>query len=152
MQAQLARESVVGQPLVAIAHSPYSRPEFIVQGIGPASFRSHYLTLGNGSVLELPTAELTVAALPDEPMPGETAGVPAGELIGRRVHAVALDDTESVLVILEGGIFLKDANDGFYGNPLLAGHLSDHYTEAELASFVDYWNGKPCSLGPESAA
>ena len=48
-------------------------------------------------------------------MPGETSGRAASELLSRRIAAVVLDDTDSVLVVLEGGIFVKDANDGFYG-------------------------------------
>lgn len=145
MSEQPPKERVVGQSLVGIVHSPYSEPEFIVEGIGPASFRSHYLTLGNGLVLDLFIAELTVGSLPGEAMPGETDGIALGELLGRVVTAVVLDNTASVLLVLDN-IFLKDANDGIYGNPLLAGRLAENYTEAEQASFVDYWTGQPVSL------
>ncbi|HWE40486.1 MAG TPA: hypothetical protein VG406_28320 [Isosphaeraceae bacterium] len=147
MGEQPPRDRVVGQPLVGIAHSTYSEPEFIVEGIGPASFRVHYLLLGNGLVLDLFIAELTVASLPDGATPGETDGIAPGELLGRRIAAVVRDETGAVLVILDGAIFLKDANDGFYGNPLLAGRLEEHYTKAERVSFVDYWTDRPASPG-----
>lgn len=140
---------VIGQPLVDIAHSAYSEPEFVIDGIGPASFRSHFLILANGIVLDLFTAELTVVSLPGKVFPGETSGIMPSALIGLRVVAVVRDDTQSVLVILEGGIFLKDANDGVYGNPLLAGRLVDHYTHRELAGFIDDWSGEPALLETE---
>jgi hypothetical protein len=140
MREQPSRDSVVGERLVRIAHSQYSTPEFVVEGIGPASFRSHYLTLSNGLVLDAFTPDIAIASLPLNAMPGETAGIPPDALIGRAVAAVVRDDTESTLVILDGGIFLKDANDGFYGNPLQAGRLTDHYSELELSNFTDYWS------------
>jgi hypothetical protein len=148
MNEEPTKEQVVGQVLIGIGHSAYTEPEFIVEGIGPASFRSHYLTLGNGLVLDFFTAMITVASHPDEMMPSETVGIPLSELIGRRIIGLVRDDTHSALVVLDDDIFLKDDNDGFYGNPLLAGRLRKHYTAAELAQFIDYWSEHPASLGP----
>ena len=138
-----SREQVIGEAIIGIAHSKYSEPEFIAQGIGPASFRSHYLILSNDLVLDLFRAELTLASLPDEAMAGDTEDLAVGELLGRRITAVVWDDTGGALVIVDGNIFLQDAVGGFYGNPLLAGHLEEHYSEAERASFTDYWTGEP---------
>jgi hypothetical protein len=149
MDEQPLRELMVGQPLVGIAHSPYSEPEFVLEGIGPAHFRAHYLSLANGVVLDLFTVERFVAALPAEVMPGETSGLAPRELLGRHVAAVARDDEYSTVVILEGGLFLKDNNDGCYGNPLLAGRLRECYTEEELGEFLDYWSEHPLKLGAE---
>ncbi len=139
------REQVVGQTLVGIAHSPYSAPEFIIEGIGPARFRTHYLTLSNGLVLDLFVAEVLTTSLPRKLMKGETSGLPPRELIGRCIIAVDRDHESSPLVILEGWLFLKDGHDGCYGNPLLAGRLEECYTVDQLSKFVDYWDEKPAS-------
>ncbi len=149
MRQEPTRAQVVGQTLIAVCHSAYSKPEFILQGIGPASFRTHFLSLSNGCVLDLFVAELMLSTLPDAAMPGETDGLAVRELIGRPVEAVVKDDTSSVLVVLNEGIFLKDANDGVYGNPLLAGFLSEHYKADELRLFVDYWTEEPLLLKSE---
>jgi hypothetical protein len=143
MNSQPVRDLTIGQLLVAIAHSSYSEPVFVVEGIGPASFRAHYLTLGNGIILDLFTAEIFVASLPEITMPGETEGMPVDQIVGRRIVEVVQDDEASSLIILEGGIFLKDDNDGFYGNPLRAGLIGAHYSVTELAKFVDYWDETP---------
>lgn len=135
----LPKEHVIGVRLIDVRHSHYSEPRFIVEGIGPAAFRSHFLLLQTGIVLDLFTAEITLAVLPAETMPGETMGIPLKELLGRRITAVVFDDVLSSLVVLEGMYFLKDANDGFYGNPLLAGKLKEDYSAEELSGFVDYW-------------
>jgi len=140
------REQVIGQTIVGITHSPYSEPVSIREGIGPASFRSHYVTLTNGIVLDLFTAELLITVLPAETMPGETTGLPLQEVLGRRIVAVARDDVYGVILILEGGLYLKDDNDGFYGNPMLAVRLDEHYTSEELKTFLDYWSEQPLRL------
>ncbi len=146
METEPRRELLIGQQLVGIAHSPYSEPVFILEGIGPARFRFHYLSLANGIVLNLFTAELFATSLPVDVMPGETMGLAPGEVLGRRVVAAARDDWYSTILIFEGGLFLKDNNDGCYGNPLLAGRLSECYTEEELGEFLDYWNEQPLRL------
>jgi hypothetical protein len=69
------REIIVGQTLVGIAHSPYSRPCFVIEGIGPARFRTHHLSLANCVVLDLCTVELLVASLPGRVTPGERSGL-----------------------------------------------------------------------------
>ena len=82
-------------------------------------------------------------------MPAETNGIEPSELIGRRIASVLLDDTESAVVMLEGGLYLIDANDAFYGNPLEAKHISEYeklrayYSESDRASFTDYWTAQP---------
>ncbi len=35
-------------------------------------------------------------------------------------------------------VFLKDANDGCYGNPLHAGYLEEEYSAAQVSQFVNY--------------
>jgi hypothetical protein len=137
--AELPKQRVVGSTLVAVRHSAFSEPTFILQGIGPAQFRSHFLFLDNGTVLDLFTAEITIASPPENTMPGETIGRPITELLGRRIVALARDDVRSSLVILEGELFLRDANDGCYGNPLLAGKLHEEYRADQIGQFLDYW-------------
>jgi hypothetical protein len=74
----------------------------------------------------------------------------ANNSAGTKLGAASVkDDTSSVLVVLNEGIFLKDANDGVYGNPLLAGFLSEHYKADELRLFVDYWTEEPLLLKSE---
>src|SRR5688572_10721435 len=107
MNREPDRTAMIGQTVVGIAHTPYSKPEFIVQGIGPASFRGHFVTLGNGITLDLFTAEITIASLPVESMAGETEGISFAQIIGRRIVEVVHDHVASSLIILEGGIFLK---------------------------------------------
>ena len=97
-------------------------------------------------VLDLFTAELLASSLPAEVLPAKTSGLAPGELLGRRVVAVARDHQYSTVVILEGGLFLKDNNDGCYGNPLLAGRLNDCDTAGQLGEFLDYWAERPLSL------
>lgn len=143
---QALRANVIGQRLIAVNHSQYSEPEFILQGIGPAAFRGHYLTLENGLILDLFIAKLSVAVLPADTMPGETTGLQLADVLGRQIDAVVCDDCGTVLLVFAGGIFLKDANDGCYGNPLFAGRLSDHYNDIELAAFTDYWSGQLIEL------
>ncbi|MDB5336996.1 MAG: hypothetical protein JWN70_2615 [Planctomycetaceae bacterium] len=144
-----ARDSIVGVPLVAISHSPYSEPQFIVEGIGPASFRMHYLSLGNGIVLDLNvSSELTTSSIPANATAGETDGIQPQELLGRPITAVVLDDVGAILVILDGNIFLKDAC-WFEGNPLWAGIISEHFTPEEREQFTDYWTGQSVRLGDD---
>jgi hypothetical protein len=148
MTEQPQRNDIVDQTLVAIAHSQYSEPVFIVEGIGPATFRSHFLKLGNGIVILLFVADITFASIPVDAMPAETNGIPPANLIGRRVKAVVRDDAECTVVVLEGGLYLADANDAFTGNPLLAAHLTDYerltwgYSASDRANFFDYWTGE----------
>jgi len=139
---QLPRNQIIGAKLTNIGHSNYSEPEFVIEGIGPASFRSHFITLDSGIVLDLFTAEITIPTSPKIEMPGETEGIPVEELIGLPVTALQRDDVFSSLIILDHNIFLRDANDGATGNPLLAGRLAD-YSSKEISEFVDYWTETP---------
>jgi hypothetical protein len=137
------REQVVGSRIERIGHSNYSKPEFVIEGIGPASFRSHFVLLDNGLVLDLFTAELTLSDLTAIQMIGETNGLPVALLVGKSITNVWRDDVFSCILILDEAIFLKDANDGAYGNPLHAGLITDNYSENEISEFVDYWTEKP---------
>jgi hypothetical protein len=137
------REQVLGARISRIGHSNYSKPEFVIEGIGPASFRSHYIVLDNGLVLDLFTAELTLSDETAIQMNGETDGVPIEQLIGKPITDVWRDDVFSSILILDYWLYLKDANDGAYGNPLHAGVISDDYSESDMAEFVDYWTEKP---------
>jgi hypothetical protein len=137
------REQVLGARITRIGHSNYSKPEFVIEGIGPASFRSHYVVLDNGLVLDLFTAKVTLSAETAIRMIGETEGVPIEQLIGRSITDVWRDDVFSCILILDGSLYLKDANDGAYGNPLHAGVISDDYSESDMTEFVDYWTENP---------
>lgn len=143
----LPTEGILGANVTAIGHSKYSEPEFVIEGIGPASFRSHFISLDSGIVLDLFTAHITIVSEPRIDMPGETEGIPVDHLLGLPVTALVRDDVFSSLIILDRDIFLRDANDGATGNPLFAGHISD-YTSEELAEFVDYWTETPPRRGP----
>jgi hypothetical protein len=85
-------DRTLGQTLVGIAHSPCSKPEFLLEGIGSARFRAHYLTLANGLVLDLFTAGLLVMCLRVDVRSGETFGIAPADLLGRRLVGVARDD------------------------------------------------------------
>jgi len=137
------REQVLGAQIIRIGHSKYSKPEFVIEGIGPASFRSHYVVLDNGLVLDLFTAELTLSDETAIQMIGETDGVPVEQLIGKSITDVWRDDVFSCILILDDSLYLKDANDGVYGNPLHAGVISVDYSESDMAEFVDYWTEQP---------
>ena len=139
---ELTRQEVIGAKVHGIGHSKDSDPEWIVEGIGPAVFRSHYVTLDSGLVLDLFTAELSRAAPSDIEVKGVTVGIPVRELTGRTITAVACDDAGSILLILNDELYMRDANDGFTGNPLEAGRLAD-YTDEERAEFIDYWTEQP---------
>lgn len=136
--SELLPKKVLGAQIAHIGHSKYSEPEWIVDGIGPATFRSHFITLSTGLVLDFFTAEITCAADPQIEMPGETVGIPITNLIGRTITALVRDDQYSSLIILDNHIFLNDANDAFTGNPLYAGYLSE-YSEERRKQFIDYW-------------
>ncbi len=138
-----AREQVLGARISRIGHSNYSKPEYVIEGIGPASFRSHYVMLDNGLVLDLFTAELTLSDETAMQMIGETDGLPIDQLIGRAITDVWRDDVFSCILILDDSIYLKDANDGAYGNPLHAGMVAVEYSECEITQFVDYWTEEP---------
>ena len=140
-------ESILNSRLMQIGHSPMSNPVFILEGIGPAVFRSHFLRLESGIVLDLFIAELTLASLSDMVCNGTTDGIPVDELIGRTVPHVWRDNTYSCIIILDGSIYLKDANDGVYGNPLRAGWLNQDYSDSERAEFTDFWTEKPIEIG-----
>ncbi len=133
----------MGSRIIRIGHSNYSKPEFVIQGIGPASFRSHYVVLDSGLVLNLFTAELTLADATEIEMSGETEGLPIAQVIGTTVTDVWRDDVFSCILILDNCLYLKDANDGVYGNPLHAGVLAVEYTKSDMADFVDYWTEQP---------
>lgn len=141
----LPRENIIGAKIVQIAHSRYSEPTWILDGIGPASFRCHYIALDSGLILDLFTAEITLATPSDLEMPGETNGIPVDDLIGRAISALARDDMSSSLIILDNSIVLRDANDGATGNPLVATYVSQ-YTDEELSGLVDYWSELPISI------
>lgn len=115
----------------------------MIEGIGPASFRSHYVVLDNGHVLDLFTAELTLSDETAIQMTGETDGVPIAQLIGKTITDVWRDDVFSCILIIDDSLYLKDANDGAYGNPLHAGVISVEYSESDMPQFVDYWTEKP---------
>ncbi|MFM8174109.1 MAG: hypothetical protein ACKN81_11255 [Pirellulaceae bacterium] len=141
--ASPTRQQVLGAKITRIGHSNYSSPEFVIEGIGPASFRSHYVVLDNGLVLDLFTAYLTLCDETAIQMVGETTGVPVERLIGRSITDVWRDDVFSCLLILDDSLYLKDANDGAYGNPLHAGVICDEYSKSEMGEFVDYWTEEP---------
>lgn len=80
----------------------------MIEGIGPASFRSHYVVLDNGLVLDLFTAELTLSDETAIQMEGETSGVPIEQLIGKTITDVWRDDVFSCIVILDNSLYLKE--------------------------------------------
>jgi hypothetical protein len=133
----------VGARIIRIGHSNYSKPEFVIEGIGPASFRSHFIVLDNGVVLDLFTAQLTLSDETAIQMIGETDGLPVQQLIGTTITDAWRDDVFSSILILDDSLYLKDANDGAYGNPLHAGVITQEYSESNIAEFVDYWTEKP---------
>lgn len=137
------REQVLGARIIQIGHSNYSKPEFVIEGIGPASFRSHYVVLDNGLVLDLFTAQLTLSDETAIQMIGDTDGLPVQQLIGTLITDVWRDDVFSCILILDNSLYLKDANDGAYGNPLHAGVIIPEYSEDNIAEFVDYWTEMP---------
>ena len=101
------------------------------------------MVLDNGLVLDLFTAELTLSDETAIQMTGETDGVPIAQLIGKTITDVWLDDVFSCMLIIGDSLYLKDAHDGAYGNPLHAGVISVEYSESDMAQFVDYWTEKP---------
>lgn len=142
------REQVIGQVLVGIAHSRYSEPEFIVQGIGPATFRSHFLVLANGLVIELSVAGIEIGEVPLDAMECETFGLSPDSLFRRTLTAVVKDDVGTPIVVLEGAILVWDGHDAFCSNPLAAGTIADFakYNHRDVDEFFDYWNGEPISI------
>lgn len=141
--SKLPCHRIVGSRLTEIGHSKYTRPEFILEGIGPATFRSHFLRLDSGVVLDLFTAEITLSDVSSFPMKGETDGIHVADLVGRTITHLWRDDVMSSLVILDNELYLCDANDGCYGNPLRAGVVADDYSADELKEFTDYWTEGP---------
>ena len=133
----------MGARIIRIGHSNYSKPEFVIEGIGPASFRSHFIVLDNGVVLDLFTAQLTLSDETAIQMIGETDGLPVQQLIGTTITDAWRDDVFSSILILDNSLYLKDANDGAYGNPLHAGVITQEYSESNIAEFVDYWTERP---------
>jgi hypothetical protein len=142
------RDHVIGARIVRIGHSDYSEPRFVIEGIGPASFRSHYIELDNGYVLDLFTGYLAIASAFEIVIPGETEGIPVSNLIGRSISDVWRDDVYSTILILDKQLYLKDANDGVYGNPLRAGIVWEDYTDREQREFLDYWTETPIIRSP----
>jgi hypothetical protein len=136
---ELNRGRIIGSRLTQIGHSNSSEPEFILEGIGPATFRAHFLRLDSGIVLDVFTAEITVADVDEFPLPGKTDGLPVSDLLGRQLTAIWIDNASSPIIILDDDIYLRDANDGVYGNPLRAGFLATDYTDAERSEFTAYW-------------
>ena len=141
--ANLPKRRILNSLLEEIGHSHPTKPEFVLEGIGPAEFRSHYLRLDSGVVLDLFTAELSVASRDEMVCPGRTAGIPVEDLIGKTVTGVWNDDTCSCIIILDNDVYLKDANDGVYGNPLRAGWIAEDYTDDQRQEFTDYWTEEP---------
>ena len=139
----IPREHIIGARLLEVGHSPFSSPEFIVEGIGPATFRAHYLRLDSGIVLELSVAEVTVTEVGQFQCQGETVGLPLAAFLGELITAIWSDDILTPLLVFENGKYLRDANDGFYGNPLYAGIIQNDYSTADQAQFKDYWTELP---------
>lgn len=139
----LPKRKILSSRLAQIGHSWPRKPEFVLEGIGPAEFRSHYLLLESGVVLDLFSAELSVASAQDMVCPGETDGIPVNQLVGRTVTGVWNDDTYSCILILDGSIYLKDSNDGVFANPLRAGKIVEDFTEDQRQEFTDYWTDEP---------
>ena len=138
--SELPQDRIIGSRLLEIGHSTYCEPEFVLAGIGPAQFRSHFLRLDSGLVLDLFVADVTLADIDTFPMPGETTGIDATSLIGRRISSILNDDSMSPIVVFDGGLYLRDANDGCYGNPLYAGHVETDYDAEQRAAFTDFWS------------
>jgi hypothetical protein len=101
------------------------------------------VVLDNGLVLDLFTAQLTLSDETAIQMIGETEGLPVQQLIEASITGVWRDDVFSCILILDNSLYLKDANDGAYGNPLHAGVIALEYSESNIAEFVDYWTEKP---------
>ena len=137
------REQILNTRLLRVSHSQLSEPEFVLEGIGPAQFRSHFLLLDNGLVIDLFIAEMTLSSSDKMVVDGETDGIPVRDLLTRTITHVWNDDTLSCIVILDNDIYLKDANDGVYGNPLRAGYIYEDYKKSEIDEFTDYWNQSP---------
>ena len=135
----LPRDRIIGSRLIEIGHSSYSGPEFILQGIGPAQFRSHYIRLDCGLVLDLCVYDVTLSDVDTFPMPGETSGLDVVSLTGRRITSILNDDTLSPIVVFDNGAYLRDANDGCYGNPLHAGYVETDYDLHQRTEFTDFW-------------
>jgi hypothetical protein len=140
---KLPRERILGAAVAGVGHSRYSEPTSIIEGIGPARFRSHYITLDSGLVLELSVAGVTVSNPACVEMQGESEGIAPQELIGRRVTALFRDDLFAPIIVLDDTVFLKDDNDGCYGNPLHAGYLKEEYSAEQVSQFVNYEDGCP---------
>ncbi|XZE21628.1 hypothetical protein SH449x_001532 [Pirellulaceae bacterium SH449] len=138
-----SRDQIIGFRMIRIGHSHYSEPQFVIEGIGPATFRSHFVELENGLVLDLFTAYLSIASAEEMLSPAETEGIPASDLMSKTVTAVYRDDVFSTLLVLDDLFYLRDANDGCYGNPLRAGVIHEDYTPRELSEFLDYWTEQP---------
>ncbi len=141
MNERPPKELVLGAILKEIRQSESSRPEWVVEGIGPASFRTHFLRLDTGIDLDLSVGGVTAAIRPPITRAGEVGGLRLGCVLGRRIIGLALDDCGAPLVVLEGGVFLKDVVD-FDGNVLLVERIATTYSRDELAQFRDYWSGR----------
>jgi hypothetical protein len=141
MHTAPTRKQVIGQKLIAAYQGPLSDPIWIVEGIGPARFRSFYLVMDNGVVFV--PQEMQLETVPDDAEPTETTGISLPDLLNRRLTALVRDNLYGPLVVFEGGVFLKHYNDGFYGNSLIAGFLKVDYTSEELEEFIDFWTEQP---------
>jgi hypothetical protein len=53
--------------------------------------------------------------------PLKQGGIPASDLVRKTVTAVFRDDVLSTLLVLDDLFYVRDANDGCFGNPLRAG-------------------------------
>lgn len=84
----MVKRDVIGKRIKRIAHSRPSDPQFVVEGIGPAKFRSHFVLLDNGVVIDLFTAELTLSSVDKMVCEGETDGISVDKLLGRTLTDV----------------------------------------------------------------
>jgi len=60
---------------------------------------------------------------------------------GTRLRYAAGGDG-SPLVLVQGDFFLKDDNNGLYGNPLLVDRIDLAYSDEERGEFRDFWTGE----------
>lgn len=85
---ELVKHDIVGRLIKRIGHSRLSDPKFVFDGIGPVQFRSHYVLLNNGVVIDLFTAELSLSSVDKMVHDGETNGISVDPLLGRTITAV----------------------------------------------------------------
>jgi hypothetical protein len=52
LMTALFEHDVIDRRIARIGHSLFSAPEFVLAGIGPARFRSHFVLLDSGIVID----------------------------------------------------------------------------------------------------